>query len=383
MTWMKNGKVQTDSAIFNTAAPSMRMTPTGTPVFTGSTTSGSPTIALNTLSIYPLLSVGDLIVGTSSAFPVGTKISSLNPAAGTITASANAGATIVNDSFLYGKKLESAPQFQGMKVAVASGSSAGVSVYIKKRAENLFTFSEDFSNAVWGVTASTPTTGQADPLGGSNATNFLETTANNNHGVTRSTAVSTVVGQTYTMSFYVKKLGSTQWLRIADGASRNSWADILNGVAGTINAAHTLTITAVGSFYRITLTYVGIGTAPSPQVFGASADNNSAIYVGNVSNGFVLFGMQYENGSVASPYQVTTASNQPGYNGSQPRLILKANPAIGVANDTVIATASAAAGTWAQISGTTAAATDDGVMEFTVDCDGTTGWINVDDWSFS
>jgi hypothetical protein len=61
--------------------------------------------------------------------------------------------------------------------------------------------------------------------------------------------------------------------------------------------------------------------------------------------------------------------------------MLKANPAIGITTDTVIATASAAAGSWGQISGTTAAASDDGVFEFVVDCDGTTGWTNVDDWS--
>jgi hypothetical protein len=38
--------------------------------------------------------------------------------------------------------------------------------------------------------------------------------------------------------------------------------------------------------------------------------------------------------------------------------------------------------TWLQLSGTTIAATDDGVMEFIVDCD-TGGSINVDDWAFA
>lgn len=71
------------------------------------------------------------------------------------------------------------------------------------------------------------------------------------------------------------------------------------------------------------------------------------------------------------------------YNGNQPRLIQKANPAIGVSADVVIATFSAGLSTWAQISGTTAAATDDGVVEFVVDCDGTVGSINQDDWSVS
>jgi hypothetical protein len=72
------------------------------------------------------------------------------------------------------------------------------------------------------------------------------------------------------------------------------------------------------------------------------------------------------------------------YSGNQPRLVLKANPAIGITTDTVIATAAAAAGSWEQLTGTTASATDDGAMEFVVDCDGTGGgWVNVDDYSAS
>jgi hypothetical protein len=61
MTWMKNGKVQTDTTIFNTLSPSMRMTPTSASL-----------------------------------------------------------------------KLESAYQFQGMKVAVASGATVTIAVYTRK-----------------------------------------------------------------------------------------------------------------------------------------------------------------------------------------------------------------------------------------------------------
>lgn len=69
------------------------------------------------------------------------------------------------------------------------------------------------------------------------------------------------------------------------------------------------------------------------------------------------------------------------YVGLQPRLILKANPALGVATDTVLDTHTAADGSWEQLTGTTPAATDDGAFEFVVDCGGTAGWINVDDWA--
>jgi hypothetical protein len=64
----------------------------------------------------------------------------------------------------------------------------------------------------------------------------------------------------------------------------------------------------------------------------------------------------------------------------------KANPSIGIGTnlrDVVIATYSAGTGAWNSISGTTAAVTGDGVLEFYIDCDGTAGWVNVDDWEAS
>lgn len=69
------------------------------------------------------------------------------------------------------------------------------------------------------------------------------------------------------------------------------------------------------------------------------------------------------------------------YNGSQPRLVLKCNPSAGSTynSDIVCQTASAAAGTWETLSYTLPVAVADNVaMEFYVDCDGTTGWVNVD-----
>lgn len=68
------------------------------------------------------------------------------------------------------------------------------------------------------------------------------------------------------------------------------------------------------------------------------------------------------------------------YTGSAPRLMQRANPAIGVLVDTVIATHSAAADVWQQLSGVSAAASENGVAEFYVDCDGALGTVYVDDW---
>lgn len=67
------------------------------------------------------------------------------------------------------------------------------------------------------------------------------------------------------------------------------------------------------------------------------------------------------------------------YNGNRARLMQRANGAIGVTVDTVIDTATATSdGAFETLTGTTASASEDGVIEFYVDCDGTAGWINVD-----
>jgi hypothetical protein len=68
------------------------------------------------------------------------------------------------------------------------------------------------------------------------------------------------------------------------------------------------------------------------------------------------------------------------YDGNTPRLVLRANPSLGIDTDQVLATHSAAVDTWQQLSGTSATAEEDGVLEVLVDCDGTTGAVYIDDW---
>lgn len=69
------------------------------------------------------------------------------------------------------------------------------------------------------------------------------------------------------------------------------------------------------------------------------------------------------------------------YNGTQPRLILLADPAVGINSDQVLATASGASGTFEKLTALTPTITDNAVFQVYIDCDGTSGWVNVDDWS--
>jgi len=87
--------------------------------------------------------------------------------------------------------------------------------------------------------------------------------------------------------------------------------------------------------------------------------------------------------SVATRKSSSGDSGGANYNGNQQRLIVRKNVAAGIASDTVLATAAAATGVWETLTGTTASVTDDCTLEFIVDCDGTAGWVNVDDWSAS
>ncbi|MEO5924798.1 MAG: hypothetical protein ABIR70_13325 [Bryobacteraceae bacterium] len=69
------------------------------------------------------------------------------------------------------------------------------------------------------------------------------------------------------------------------------------------------------------------------------------------------------------------------YTGNQPRLMLSRTDAMGVTSDQVLATAVGSTGSWEQLSGITPTAGDDGVFQVYLDCDGTAGWVNIDDWS--
>jgi hypothetical protein len=75
------------------------------------------------------------------------------------------------------------------------------------------------------------------------------------------------------------------------------------------------------------------------------------------------------------------------YNGSQPRLLLKNNQAIanfGTYDDIVLATASSSNGSWEQLSATLPVTPyEDTAFEVYLECSGTTGWVNVDDWRVS
>lgn len=77
----------------------------------------------------------------------------------------------------------------------------------------------------------------------------------------------------------------------------------------------------------------------------------------------------------------SVAGDGNAYNGNQPRLIQRADAATGNNVDTVLATATNAAnGAWQLLTATISAVNDNCAITLYIDCDGTAGWVNVDDW---
>lgn len=71
------------------------------------------------------------------------------------------------------------------------------------------------------------------------------------------------------------------------------------------------------------------------------------------------------------------------YNGSQPFLMWRYNPISGNSDNTTVDTMTVDVDTWEQLSYTTPTIISDCVLEFVVVCDGSTGWINIDEWDSS
>lgn len=87
-------------------------------------------------------------------------------------------------------------------------------------------------------------------------------------------------------------------------------------------------------------------------------------------------------GQVATPsvkVRESVSGDGTDYNGARIKLYVKQNVALGITADTLLATATVSSeGAWETISGACPSVSEDGVLEFYITCNGTTGWINVD-----
>jgi hypothetical protein len=129
--------------------------------------------------------------------------------------------------------------------------------------------------------------------------------------------------------------------------------------------------------------YKQFGYAGSDQSVYRTASPSEVLVpndvAGKLPSGSKKFGVANGNDATVSVWVRKSST----YNGAEPRLILKRNIVGGVSSDQVLATLSGGTEEWLELTASTPTVTDDCVLEIYVDCDGTAGTVNCDDFSVS
>jgi hypothetical protein len=182
---------------------------------------------------------------------------------------------------------------------------------------NLWTYSEQIQQGVWTKTNTTVTADAVvAPDGLTTADIVYETVTNNTHGISRGQAV--INGEDYCVSFYIKANGRDYFqLRAAINLSTNNLNtpiarfDLTTSSVIFDNGFFRIapTITAVGSgWYKIEYGLIANSTTTSTAlVIEFSTDGTTISYIGDVTKGMAIWGVQISQTSTIKPYQRTVA----------------------------------------------------------------------------
>jgi hypothetical protein len=189
---------------------------------------------------------------------------------------------------------------------------------VAKAEENLLERSQEFDNAYWLKLNSTVTANAATaPDGTSTAEKIFETTDNTAHNIAVDANKITITnGQTYACSVFAKAAEVTL-LQLTLGASASQAYANFDLSAGAVvgsggSPVSTSIVDVGGGWYRCILVATSVVTTTSGGIlFGptnSSSSTRRAAYVGNASNGVLVWGAQLEQRSAASAYTPTTTA---------------------------------------------------------------------------
>jgi uncharacterized delta-60 repeat protein len=179
---------------------------------------------------------------------------------------------------------------------------------------NVYTYSEDLSNAVWTKTALT-TTGYLNVATGPDGTltgdKLLETIANTPHFVTRVTT-PLVSGVNYNISVHLKQAERTrvQILSNMSGATQSCELDLTNGNVSNNSFTNTPVVSSeTNGWYRFSTT-IRSGVASSTTPMRVTIMNGALTsYVGTTTNGVLFWGAQMSESSSVLPYERVVESS--------------------------------------------------------------------------
>lgn len=176
---------------------------------------------------------------------------------------------------------------------------------------NLLTYSEQFDNAAWTVSASSVsqnTLATTDPLGMNTADKLVENSANTRHEIYQT---FTATAQPYTFSVYAK---AAERSRIAltfaiGGSTVGATYDLTSsGSVVAFDGGVTATISSAGSgWFRCIMTVTATAAAYFPAIRLVSTGTTQS-YLGDGTSGAFLWGAQLETGSTATNYQKVVAT---------------------------------------------------------------------------
>ena len=182
---------------------------------------------------------------------------------------------------------------------------------------NMWTYSEDLSNAAYGKTGlnttGTPTYIDVEtaPDGTLTGDKMIESAVTSAHRISRSGGFTSVIGVDYNISFYVKQGERTkmQYSTAFSGGTQTCDIDLTNGTISNNGFSNTPVVTAeANGWYRFSVT-ITAGTTSTIGILNLSLMNGTATsYAGDGTSGAYVWGFQLSQTSSVKTYQKTVAT---------------------------------------------------------------------------